>query len=207
LSSREIGRNNQKQAVGAVSPQQDALVALQLASAPNAQQAARQFFSQQGIEALEPWHRQIGGFTAVSSTFAVQTQEGVLLGLVAWVEYQERVFQIIGYTPGSRWGQYNRLMADAIASFSRETDRAVLGAQPRRLSIVDLNRPATLEALLRDYPSTVDPKTVALITTRRRRHSRPAVASSGSSEGRNDRHRRANRPPVTEEDSMNFILA
>lgn len=154
---------NQKQAVGAISPQQDAVVALQLASAPNAQQAAQRFFSQQGIESLEPWRRQIGGFPAVSTTFRVQTQEGVLSGLVAWVEYQERVFQILGYTPESRWGQYNKVIADSVASFSRETDPAVLGAQPHRLSIVELNRPATFGTLLRDYPSTVDPKIVALI--------------------------------------------
>ena len=157
--------NNQKQAVGAVSPQQDAVVALQLASAPNAQQAAQRFFSQQGIEAVEPWRRQIGGFPAVSSTFRVQTQEGVLFGLAAWVDYQERVFQILGYTPESRWGQHNRVIADSIESFSRETDPAVLGAQPNRLSIVELNRPATFGALLRDYPSTVDPKIVALINS------------------------------------------
>jgi predicted Zn-dependent protease len=105
----------------------------------------------------------VTAFSAVSSTFAVQAQEGVLLGLAAWIEYKERVFQILGYTPESRWGQYNRMITDAVASFSRETDPAVLGAQPRRLSIIDLSRPATLGTLLRDYPSTVDPKTVALI--------------------------------------------
>jgi predicted Zn-dependent protease len=154
---------NEKQAVGAVSPQQDAVVTLQLASAPNAQQAAQRFFSQQGIEAVEPWRRQIGGFPAASSTFRVQTQEGVLFGLAAWVDYQERVFQILGYTPESRWGQHNRVIADAVASFSRETDAAVLGAKPRRLTIVELNHPATLDTLLHDYPSTVDPQIVALI--------------------------------------------
>ena len=55
------------------------------------------------------------------------------------------------------------MFAASIGSFSRETDPAVLNVQPRRLSIVELNRPASLETLLRDYPSTVDPQTVALI--------------------------------------------
>ena len=154
---------NQKQAVGAVSPRQDGVVVLQLASAPNAQGAAQEFFSQQGIEAGEPRRRQIGGFPALSSTFRVETQEGVLLGLAAWIDYRERVFEILGYTPEPQWDQYNRLMEDAVASFSRETDPPVLDAKPRRLTIVDLKHPATLETLLRDYPSTVNPQVVALI--------------------------------------------
>jgi predicted Zn-dependent protease len=99
----------------------------------------------------------------LSSTFRVQTEQGYLRGLVAWVEYQERVFQILGYTPEARWNQYSNEFAASIASFGRETDRAVLNVQPHRLSIVELRRRATFEALLRDYPSTVDPQTVALI--------------------------------------------
>ena len=39
----------------------------------------------------------------------------------------------------------------------------MLGAKPRRLTIVELNHPATFEALLRDHPSTVDLQIVALI--------------------------------------------
>jgi predicted Zn-dependent protease len=73
------------------------------------------------------------------------------------------VFQILGYTPEARWNQYSNVFSASIASFSRETDPEVLNVQPRRLKIIDLNRTATLETLLRDYPSTVTPQTVGLI--------------------------------------------
>ena len=155
--------SNQKQAVGAISPNEDAIVVLQLAPAPNGQQAAQKFFSQQGIESGESSRRQIGGFPAVVSTFRVQTEQGYLRGLVAWIDYRERVFQILGYTPEARWNQYSNVFSDSIASFSRETDSQVLNVQPRRVKIIDLNRTATLETLLRDYPSTVNPQTVGLI--------------------------------------------
>jgi predicted Zn-dependent protease len=155
--------NNEKSAVGAISPNEDAVVVLQLAAAPNTQQAAQKFFSQQGVESGEVSRRQIGGLPAVMSTFRVQTEQGYLRGLVAWIDYRERVFQILGYTPEARWNQYSNVFAASIASFSRESDPAVLNVQPRRLTIVQLNRAATFEALLRDYPSTVDPQTVALI--------------------------------------------
>jgi predicted Zn-dependent protease len=155
--------SNEKQSVGAISPNEDAIVVLQLAPAPNGQQAAQKFFSQEGVESVESSRRQIGGFPAVVSTFRVQTEQGYLRGLVAWIDYRERVFQILGYTPEARWNQYSNVFSASIASFSRETDPDVLNVQPRRLTIIDLNRTATLETLLRDYPSTVPPQTVGLI--------------------------------------------
>jgi predicted Zn-dependent protease len=155
--------SNQKQSVGAISPNEDAIVVLQLAPAPNGQEAAQKFFSQQGVEPGESSRRQIGGFPAVVSTFRVQTEQGYLRGLVAWIDYQQRVFQILGYTPEARWNQYSNVFDASIASFGRETDPAVLNVQPRRLTIVNLNRAATLETLLRDYPSTANAQTVALI--------------------------------------------
>ena len=135
----------------------------QLAAAPTAQQAAQKFFSQQGVESGETSRRQIGGFPAAMSTFRVQTEGGYLRGQVAWIDYRDRVFQILGYTPEARWNQYSNVLGAAITSFGRETDSAVLNVQPSRLKIVDLNRRSTLETLLRDYPSTVSPQTVALI--------------------------------------------
>jgi len=155
--------SNEKRSVGAISPNEDAIVVLQLAPAPNAQQAAQKFFSQQGVESGETSRRQIGGFPAVTSTFRVQTEQGYLRGLVGWIDYEERVFQILGYTPEARWNQYSNVFAASIGSFGRETDSEVLNVQPRRLKIVDLNRTATLETLLRTYPSTVSPQTVGLI--------------------------------------------
>ena len=155
--------SNQKQSVGAMSPNEDAIVMLALAPAPTAQQAAQKFFSQQGVESGETSRRDIGGFPAVMSTFRVQTEGGYLRGLVAWIDYRDRVFQILGYTPEARWNQYSNVLGASITSFGRETDSAVLNVQPSRLKIVDLNRRSTLETLLRDYPSTVSPQTVGLI--------------------------------------------
>ncbi len=155
--------SNQKTAVFAISPNEDAIVALQLADAQSAQQAARQFFSNQGVVAGEGWRREIGGFPAVSSTFQAQTDQGVLQGLVAWVEYGGRVYQLLGYTSAQRFRSYQNAFTQSLASFRRETDRQVLNVQPRRLDIVKVNRAATVEALNREYPSTVPISVVSLI--------------------------------------------
>lgn len=155
--------SNEKQAVGAVSPNQDALVVVQLASAPSAQQAARQFLSQEGVQAGDAWRRQIGGFPAVSYTFQAQGDQAVLQGVGAWIEYGDRVFQVLGYTSQQRWPGYEQAITQSMASFARETDPAVLNVQPRRLNVVEVTHPATLDALVREYPSTVSPQVLGLI--------------------------------------------
>ena len=156
---------NQKQAVGAVSPNQDALVVLQLAAGSSARQAAQQFFSQQGVQAGSEWRREIGGFPAVSAIFEAQDEATVLRGVVAWVEYRERVFQLLGYTPRDRWPAYEQVFAQSLGSFARETDPAVLNVQPRRLDLVSVQRPASLDVLTREYPSTVPPQVIGLINS------------------------------------------
>ncbi|MFB3852230.1 MAG: M48 family metalloprotease [Vicinamibacterales bacterium] len=155
--------SNQKQAVGAVSPKEDAVVALQLAEGSSAQQAARRFFSQQGIVAGEPWRREIGGFPAVSGVFSAQTEQGNLRGLAAFVEHGNRVYQLLGYTSEQRWNSYRETFMQSLASFKRETDREILNVQPRRMNVVEVTRTSTPDALFRQYPSTVAEPVVNLI--------------------------------------------
>ncbi len=155
--------SNQKQAVGAVSPNEDAMIVLQLAGAPSAQQAARQFFSQEGVQAGQAWRQQIGGFPAVSYVFRAQAEQTIVQGLAAWVEYGDRVYQVLGYTPEQRWANYDDVFAQSIGSFARETDRSVLEVQPNRVRVVEVDRPATLDALASRYPSAVPPQVLGLI--------------------------------------------
>jgi predicted Zn-dependent protease len=152
---------NEKQVVGAVSANQDAIITLQIADAPSARQAAENFFSQQGIQEGSEWRRQIGGLPAVSGTFEAPVETTTLRGLVAFVEYRDRVFRLLGYTPIQRWPAYEQ----ALGSFGRETDPTVLNVQPRRLELVSVTRPGTLDVLNREYPSTVPAPLVGLINS------------------------------------------
>ncbi|RPJ70403.1 MAG: peptidase M48, partial [Acidobacteria bacterium] len=153
--------SNQKQAVGAVSPNQDAMVVLQLAPVKTAEAAAQQFASQEGVRTGQAARREIGGFPAASLLFQAQADQAIVQGMAAWVEYGERVFQILGYTTQERWSAYEPAITRSIASFARETDRAVLDVQPARVRVVQVDRPATLDTLMREYPSTVPPPLVA----------------------------------------------
>jgi predicted Zn-dependent protease len=156
--------SNQKQAVGAISGREDAVVVLTLSGQSSPQQAAQEFFSQQGIVQGQALQANLGGLPAVARVFGVQRgQSGDLQGIAAFVEHDNRVYQILGYTMANSWNGYNDDLESALASFSRVTDRRLLNVEPQRLDIVTLPNAMTLEEFGRRYPSTVDLQTLAII--------------------------------------------
>lgn len=154
---------NTKQAVTAISPNQDAIMGMTLENARSLQDAARTFFGQQGIQQGEPWRREIGSFPALSYTFGAQTQSGVLRGVVAWVEDGNRIYRLLGYTSEQRWPQYDSILAQSFATFDRERDSRVLNVQAARVDVVKLREGMSLPAFARAYPSSVPVETLALI--------------------------------------------
>jgi predicted Zn-dependent protease len=155
--------SNQKQAVGATSPNQDAIVVVTLAQRESPEIASREFFSQGGVQRGNAWQGDIHGLPAVAHAFAAQTQQGILRGIAAFVGHQGKVFQILGYTPSSRWPRYDDVMAEALNSFRRLTDRRYLDVQPKRLAIVNVPRAMSLRDFADRYPSTVPLETLAII--------------------------------------------
>lgn len=155
--------SNQKQAVGAQSPNQDAVVVLALAQQSSPQAAAQAFFSQQGIQQGQALSGGFGGLPAVARVFGAQQQSGEVRGVAAFVEHGGRVFQLLGYTTSGRWGSYDDLLASSVSSFGRVTDRRALDVQPRRLDVVELPSAMTLREFAQRFPSTVDLETLAII--------------------------------------------
>jgi predicted Zn-dependent protease len=156
--------SNEKSAVGAMSPNQDALIVVTLSQDNSPQAAAQRFFSQQGVQQGQSLRADLGGLPAVARVFGVQgTQQGDLQGIVAFVENNNRVYQILGYTPSQRWRTYDNVIADSIGTFERVTDRNALNVQPKRVDVVSIPNSMTLDEFARRYPSTVDTATLAII--------------------------------------------
>jgi predicted Zn-dependent protease len=153
--------SNQKQAVGAISPREDAVVVLSLSNQSSPERAAQEFFSQQGIVQGQSLQ---GGGGGVTRVFGVQRgQSGDLQGIATFVEYGNRVYQILGYTLANNWRGYTDELSSAVASFSRVTDRRLLSVEPQRLDVVTLPSSMTLQEFDRRYPSSVDLQTLAII--------------------------------------------
>ncbi|HWM90765.1 MAG TPA: M48 family metalloprotease [Thermoanaerobaculia bacterium] len=156
--------NNQKAAVGAISPQEDALVVLTLSQQGSPREAAAQFFNQQGVVQGQALNANLGGLPSVAHVFGVQRgQAGDLQGVAAFVEHDGRVYQLLGYTLANRWNGYDDLLAGALGTFERVTDRRLLNVQPSRVDVVSIPSAMTLEEFARRYPSTVDLRTLAII--------------------------------------------
>jgi predicted Zn-dependent protease len=155
--------SNQKQAVGAMSPEQDAVVVVTMAPGKSAQAAAQQFFSQQGIQRGGAWRGDVNRLPAVAYEFAAATEQGTLQGVAAFLEFDGRVYQILGYAPAEPWRRHETTINRAIGSFDRVTERRVLDVQPARLRIVTVPAGMTVAEFGRRYASTVSVQTLALI--------------------------------------------
>jgi predicted Zn-dependent protease len=154
---------NQRQAVQGVSPEQDALLALTLASQDSPEAARSAFLGSQGITGGNLRSRTIHGLQAATADFRASTQQGNLLGTVAFIAHQGQVFRILGYAPEARWDARSGVIRGAVDSFQPVTDRTVLDVQPRRIQLVRTDGAMTLEAFHQRFPSTVPVETVGLI--------------------------------------------
>jgi predicted Zn-dependent protease len=153
---------NLPQAVVAGSPQKDALIQLALAQAAP-EEAARQFFAQQGVQAGQAVRDRVNGLPALLASFQAQTQQGVLRGVVGFIGYRDRTYQVIGFAPAARYPAMERTFLATIGSFAPLTDRKALDVQPRTIDVVEIPRAMSLAEFARSYPSTAEIETLALL--------------------------------------------
>ncbi|MCP3958082.1 MAG: M48 family metalloprotease [bacterium] len=149
---------NQRQAVTAISPEQDAIVVLALAAEDSPEEAHRAFFAQQGVERGDDWRRGFNYFRT-----PLNEQQRRIVGLAGHFSYGDSVLRLMSYTRDDKWSPYGKAMERSVASFRRLTDRRYLDVQPARVEIVRLDRSMTLEEFQRRYPSTVELSELAIV--------------------------------------------
>ncbi len=154
---------NQRQAVGAVSPNQDAVVVLSMGRGASADQAAQEFFRQQGIRPGGTQRATINGLPAITGVFEAVSGQTLLAGRVAFIEHAGKVYRLLGYTPQSRWSAYDAVFERVIRSFDNLTERRYLDVQPRRIDIVSGGGGTTVAAFAARHPTPVSADVLALI--------------------------------------------
>jgi predicted Zn-dependent protease len=159
----EWKKQNLPQAVVAMSPAQDAMIQLGLAGQTPPEQAARQFLSQQGVQAGNASTARINGMPAASSYFQAQTEQGQIEGIVSFVSYGGQTFGLMGYTPAGKLSTYDRVFQRTIGSFSELRDQSKINVQPARVELVKLSRQMTLEQFNSQYASTIPIEQLAII--------------------------------------------
>ncbi|HEY9429264.1 MAG TPA: M48 family metalloprotease [Gemmatimonadaceae bacterium] len=153
---------NTKQAVIAVSAQQDAMIQLSAGQgAPTA--ALQQFLGQQGIQAGQVSSSAINGLPAASGYFQAQTENGTLAGLVSYISYGGNTYQLLTYTPATQLDAYNATFQQVISSFAPLTDPAILNVQPKKVEVIKLPSRMTLAEFNSRYPSSIPVEELAII--------------------------------------------
>ncbi len=154
---------NTKSAVAAQSPQQDAVIEVTLAQGSNADQAARSFLSQQGVQAGTLTRGNVNGLSAAVAPFAAATDNGTLRGNAMFVEYGNTVYRLLAYGPETSWANNQSVAQRALSSFGPLTDASILNVQPQHVTVFTLDRRTTIAELVRQRPAPVPVATLALI--------------------------------------------
>lgn len=153
---------NLAQLVLAGSPANDAMIQLSIVEGGRAE-AADEFFAQEGLTAGRVGSERVNGLGATIGRFEVQTEQGALGGIAAFISMDENTYRIVTFTPADKLSGYEDAFRRSINSFGRLTDRTALARQPDRLEIVRLPRQMTIEQFNRTYPSTIPLEELALI--------------------------------------------
>lgn len=145
---------NLPQAVVAISPQEDAIMQMTFAQG-SPQQAAQNFFGQQGIQTGQTSSQAINGNQAFTGYFQAQTDQGVVQGIASFISYGNATYQIMAYSPSTRFGQYEPTFRNSIGSFTTLTDASALNIKPNIIDVVKLPSSMTFAQFVARYPSVV----------------------------------------------------
>jgi predicted Zn-dependent protease len=159
----EWSGQNLTDAVIAVSPRRDAAVQLTLSASVDPGQAADQFLAPGNIQPLRSSRQSLNGLNAVVTLFDARSSQGLVRGLVAHVSLAGRTYQLLGYTPQSRFGGYGPVFERVIDSLAPVHDSSVLNVQPQRVDIVRLDQRMTVAEFARRHDSAIPASELALI--------------------------------------------
>ena len=154
---------NAADAVAAISPDESAIVELRGAQG-SAAEAARIFFSQQGMTAGAQSRGTIHGNPVVSAEFtAADGQGGSVQGIAAFFEYGAATWRTLTYTTPARYESWKGAFQRSINSFDRLTDPVALAVQPMRLRVDAAPQAMSLAQFHAQLPSSISLAELALI--------------------------------------------
>ena len=154
---------NAPDAVTAISQAGDAVIEFRGAMGSPAE-AARAFFTQEGLTPTSQETRSIHGNRAIGGDFTAQTQSGETIhGTATFIEYGGATWRVLGYAVPARYEATRGEFRRTIESFDRLTDPAVLAVQPQTVKVEAAPRAMTLEQFNALRPSSIPLAELALI--------------------------------------------
>lgn len=152
---------NSNAAVVGLDSAQKAMLRLSFGQGTTASQAASSFFKDQAVTSTGRASA-IKGFKSEVHLFHVEQGEGDLVGLVAFIEHDGRVYQWLGFTAQSSAAQYSGPIESSIKSF-RALSSSFPKVEPMRLKILRLEKSTTLAAWVAKHGGPVEATELARI--------------------------------------------
>ncbi|MCG8458553.1 MAG: M48 family metalloprotease, partial [Holophagales bacterium] len=153
---------NQKTSVVAVSPNQDAILHITLAQGRTLDEAARNFYGQQGLRVRDSWRDT--SETPLSATRLFSAGDGPdLYGAAGFVDRNGTLLRLMAIAKPEAWSRWENAMETSLESFGELRDREQLSVEPMRVEIVELRRDMTIEQFADAYPSSISIERLALL--------------------------------------------
>jgi len=146
-------RANQATRVVAGNEAGNAMAQLTLSEHGSPSEAATAFASQDGVTAQAARSTTVNGLPARAMDFRAESENASLRGTIAFIEYEERIYEVMGLSTASAWSANSGVLRATVESFAPEDDPAVLAVQPWRIDIVEVPSAMTLEAFMERWPS------------------------------------------------------
>jgi predicted Zn-dependent protease len=139
---------NQREAVGAIAPQGEALVVLQMqGGAARPVDAAAAFARQNGLRLENGRPVRIGGYDAYRARALARTQQGDLGLDLSWIAHPAGMFRIVGAAPAARFTAYAATLQGTATSFRGLYAEERRSIRSRHLAVVRARSGETLRAL------------------------------------------------------------
>jgi predicted Zn-dependent protease len=154
---------NGKSAVGAISPQRDAVVVLELQSgSTDPRDAARRWVDANRLSVVESGLARVSSFSAYRVLAEGQSQQGTVALQATFVAHPEGMFRITGMTSPNAWRAYSTAFERTAGSFRRVSSEERAGIRPVRLRIAEARSGETLADLGRRTGNQWDARETAL---------------------------------------------
>ena len=139
---------NSADAVGAISPQQDAVIVLQPQGPPGDPRAAAMKAAQaNGLSLQNTASGSQGGMQTFRALVARQTQDGPVIYDLTWIAHPKVMLRLTGMAPQSRFQSQSTAFARVSRSVSKLDASERAGIRERRLRVVEARGGETLSAL------------------------------------------------------------
>lgn len=150
---------NQRSQLVFIGPSEDAVVQLDLARAATPEDAAREFFAQQGVERGSNWRP---GFLTFATTPDPQTGRSIE-GVVGFLAHHGHVFRLLGISRDDVWSARRDDLIGSVGSFRRLEPGRYTRVEPARIEIEKLSAATSLRELARRRGSGVGAEELATL--------------------------------------------